>query len=182
MNTHHGDRILWGWTAFNAFLFTSWTAAKLLYFALALVTTIIVSLLAFMFWEETYKFSQPRDALDHAPIYVQVHEDAERYCLTRCSQDQLDLFLQVRDKALTSGWPKLLDVTMQNWRWHKHMSLDYNMGWTIRDDFFTLIESIGGRTAAAQCTPIVRWTVRSTYIQDSFRGLMCDGKEYLLTY
>jgi hypothetical protein len=178
----NNERILWGWTIFNGLISVSWTITWLILAGFASLILLLGLFIAFLFWEEAHRFSQPRDALPHAPSYVQVHTDAERYCSVGCSQEQLDLFLEARDEAVIADWPKLLEVTMQNWRWHQHSFVQFSMGWQIRDDYFNLIELVGGRTAAEQCTPIVDWNVRGTYIQESFKGLLCNDREYLLTY
>ncbi|MFT5849472.1 MAG: hypothetical protein ACI9H6_000280 [Patiriisocius sp.] len=176
------ERIMWGWTV----LHWSWWAARGLLALYVIAVSMIVSLgvlfVGFLLLEETFRFSQPRDALSHAPQYVQVHEDAETYCVTRCSQEQLDMFLKAREVALSKEWPDLLEVMTQRWRWKKHTFVEFSMGHQIRDDFYILIDQVGGASAAADCLPLVEWTAGSSNIQEAFLGFVCDGGEFRLKF
>jgi len=162
--------------------FLGLSVAWLFFIAVAFVVGTIVIGDTVSVWKENHRFSQPRDALKWSPAYVQVVENVETYCSNGCSQDQLDFFLRARDVALQKEWPKVLAVTLQDWRWHQHTFVAYNMEWKIRDDYLAVISRVGGPEAAVNCQAIVEWTVLSVSVVDSFVGLLCNGEEYLLTY
>lgn len=177
------ERILWGWTLFR---WSTWTAQGLGLLCCALIVFFLgagILTLSYFWIDGQLRFAQPRDALrgGHAPSYSQVHSDVERHCMD-CTTEQLDVFIEARDEALVEDWPDLLAVMTTPWRWKQYSTRQQEWGYTFRDDFLRVIDRVGGISAAEQCRPIVRWTVRSTYVQESFEGLLCNGEPTLLEY
>jgi hypothetical protein len=128
-----------------------------------------------------FTFEQPRDALrnGHTHHYEQVVELAEAHCVERrCSDEEWQTFFVARDAALQADWSELLDTMLQSWRWRRYSG----WGYTLRDDFFRLVEEVGGRDAASHCHPKVQWTVWGDSLNPSFIGLVCEGKLTELTW
>ncbi len=158
--------------------------AILIAFALVLL---LYFLLVILVRYDSLTVSQPRDGLRQwAPEYAQVYDVVltvySPYCEGECSDEQLEPFLKARTLALRDDWPDVVDKLSARWRWRK-AEVDGVWGYELRDDFFRLMAEVGGPEALKQCAPTVSWGfVSRIRLTESFKGVRCNGKEYMLRY
>ena len=144
---------------------------------------------ALIVYDETatqwFALEQPRDALrnGHTHYYEVVVELAEARCVKgECSDQEWQAFFVARDAALEADWPELLDLLLQNWRWRRYYTEYQPWGYMFRDDFFRLIETVGGRDAALDCVPVVTWMLVAGRLNPSFDGLRCNDTLHELPF
>ncbi len=149
-----------------------------------LVIAVIIGIVFSGVRDMIMSYSQPRDFLMRVPVYEQTRSDLANYCGDHnCSQEQVDLFIKKRDKVLKKTWPDLVIYLTDTRRWQKHYVPGKGNGYAIRDDFYRIVEEVGGVEALKRCTPVVSWYITGGgYVYHSFAGVKCDDKEYKLMF
>lgn len=133
---------------------------------------------------ESGSFRQPRDALlEYSFGYEKVFTDADFYGDANSPQGFVDEFLEARNQVLALEWWLVVEALADKSKWLPIEMADPNLSeWAVRDDFYRMVDEIGGFEALKGCSPVVKWEFAGPSLTHEFRGVDCGAVQHRLKY
>ncbi len=166
-----------------------WILSVLLYGFVFAGCLVVISIGVESF-KSSWRFYQPRTALiQYVDRYDALYQEMNRACYGKhCTDEQLAVFLDQRERLLAAAWPEMQSIMLPGWRWMRRPGESLIDGtiiresdWSIRDSFMAMVDAVGGpEVAFTACVPVVYWQVimPDEGMVDSFNGLRCGEQVY----